>query len=73
MRTDGVQLAHEAIGQTRRLIETKYGQSYVPASPRVYTSKARTRRRRTRRSARPTRRSRPIARPWRETSAGSTS
>ncbi|MDP1962572.1 MAG: type I DNA topoisomerase, partial [Reyranella sp.] len=40
MRTDGVQLAPEAIGQTRRLIETKYGQSYVPASPRVYASKA---------------------------------
>ncbi|HVJ21220.1 MAG TPA: type I DNA topoisomerase, partial [Polyangiaceae bacterium] len=40
MRTDGVQLAPEAIGQTRRLIETKYGQAYVPASPRVYTSKA---------------------------------
>jgi DNA topoisomerase-1 len=40
MRTDGVQLAPEAIGQTRRLIETKYGQSYVPPSPRVYTSKA---------------------------------
>src|SRR5258708_4459610 len=40
MRTDGVQTAPEAIGQTRRLIETKYGQSYVPASPRVYTSKA---------------------------------
>jgi DNA topoisomerase-1 len=40
MRTDGVQLAPEAIGQTRRLIEEKYGQSYVPASPRVYTSKA---------------------------------
>ena len=30
MRTDGVQLAPEAIGQTRRLIETKYGQSYLP-------------------------------------------
>ena len=40
MRTDGVQLAPEAIGQTRRLIETKYGQNYVPAQPRVYTSKA---------------------------------
>ena len=40
MRTDGVQLAPEAIGQTRRLIEQRYGQSYVPASPRVYTSKA---------------------------------
>jgi len=40
MRTDGVQLAPEAVGQTRRLIETKYGKSYVPAQPRVYTSKA---------------------------------
>src|SRR5262245_16782294 len=40
MRTDGVQLAPEAIGQTRRLIESKYGSSYLPSSPRVYTSKA---------------------------------
>jgi DNA topoisomerase-1 len=40
MRTDGVQLSPEAIGQTRRLIETKYGQNYVPEKPRVYTSKA---------------------------------
>jgi DNA topoisomerase I len=40
MRTDGVTLAPEAVGQTRRLIETKYGQSYLPGSPRVYTSKA---------------------------------
>ena len=40
MRTDGVQLAPEAIGQTRDLIETKYGATYVPASPRIYTSKA---------------------------------
>jgi DNA topoisomerase I len=40
MRTDGVQLAPEAVGQTRRLIESKYGQSYVPSSPRVYTSRA---------------------------------
>ena len=40
MRTDGVTLAPEAVGQTRRLIETKYGQSYLPEKPRVYTSKA---------------------------------
>ena len=40
MRTDGAQLAPEAIGQTRRLIEEKYGQSYLPEKPRVYTSKA---------------------------------
>ena len=40
MRTDGVTLAPEAVGQTRRLIESKYGQSYLPEKPRVYTSKA---------------------------------
>jgi DNA topoisomerase-1 len=40
MRTDGVQLAPEAIGQTRRLIETRYGQNYLPAQPRAYSSKA---------------------------------
>ncbi len=40
MRTDGVTLAPEAVGQTRRLIEEKYGPSYLPGSPRVYTSKA---------------------------------
>ena len=40
MRTDGVTLAPEAIGQTRRLIESKYGASYVPPAPRVYSSKA---------------------------------
>ncbi|UYN97396.1 MAG: type I DNA topoisomerase [Enhydrobacter sp.] len=40
MRTDGVQLAPEAIGQTRRLIESRYGQAYVPAQPRAYTSRA---------------------------------
>ena len=40
MRTDGVQLAPEAIGQTRRLIETKYGPTYLPEKPRVYISKA---------------------------------
>ncbi|MCA0301213.1 MAG: type I DNA topoisomerase [Proteobacteria bacterium] len=40
MRTDGVQLAPEAIGQTRQLIEQRYGANYRPAQPRVYTSKA---------------------------------
>ncbi|HEX9555179.1 MAG TPA: type I DNA topoisomerase [Reyranella sp.] len=40
MRTDGVQLAPEAIGQTRRLIESKYGDAYLPEKPRVYSSKA---------------------------------
>ena len=40
MRTDGVQLAPEAVGQTRRLIESRYGSAYLPASPRAYASKA---------------------------------
>jgi DNA topoisomerase I len=40
MRTDGVQLAPEAIGQTRRLIESRYGQAYLPDQPRQYSSKA---------------------------------
>ncbi|HEY6982951.1 type I DNA topoisomerase [Reyranella sp.] len=40
MRTDGVQLAPEAIGQTRRLIEDKYGPDYLPEKPRLYSSKA---------------------------------
>jgi DNA topoisomerase I len=40
MRTDGVQLAPEAVGQTRRLIESRYGKDYLPSNPRVYTSKA---------------------------------
>ncbi len=40
MRTDGVQLAPEAVGQTRQLIESRYGQAYLPAQPRIYASKA---------------------------------
>jgi DNA topoisomerase-1 len=40
MRTDGVQLAPEAIGQTRRLIESRYGQAYLPDKPRLYSSRA---------------------------------
>ncbi|WIM14165.1 type I DNA topoisomerase [Enhydrobacter sp.] len=40
MRTDGVQLAPEAIGQTRRLIESRYGADYLPEKPRLYSSKA---------------------------------
>jgi DNA topoisomerase-1 len=40
MRTDGVQLAPEAIGQTRRLIESRYGGDYLPEKPRLYSSKA---------------------------------
>jgi DNA topoisomerase I len=40
MRTDGVQLAGEAIAASRRLIEESYGKDYLPASPRQYKSTA---------------------------------
>jgi DNA topoisomerase-1 len=40
MRTDGVQMAGEAIGDARQVIGTRYGARYVPSAPRAYTSKA---------------------------------
>src|SRR3954468_10632618 len=40
MRTDGVQIAEEAITATRKLIGGDYGQRYVPSSPREYQAKA---------------------------------
>jgi DNA topoisomerase I len=40
MRTDGVQLAGEAIAASRRLIEESYGKDYLPPSPRQYKSTA---------------------------------
>jgi DNA topoisomerase I len=40
MRTDGVQIAEEALAATRRLIGADYGKSYVPGSPRQYQTKA---------------------------------
>ncbi len=40
MRTDGVQMAGEAIGASRALIAKDYGDNYVPDSARVYKSKA---------------------------------
>ena len=43
MRTDGVQIAEEAITATRRLIGSDYGDRYVPASPRHYTSQGQER------------------------------
>jgi DNA topoisomerase-1 len=39
MRTDGVDIAPEAIAAARRVIETDYGREYVPSSPRQYVSK----------------------------------
>lgn len=40
MRTDGVQMAPEAITATRDVIKDKYGARYVPSSPRLYKTKA---------------------------------
>jgi DNA topoisomerase-1 len=40
MRTDGVQMAPEAIRATRKLIGEKYGDKYLPDSPRMYSTKA---------------------------------
>jgi DNA topoisomerase-1 len=40
MRTDGVDMAPEAISGARRAVATRYDASYVPDKPRVYTTKA---------------------------------
>jgi DNA topoisomerase-1 len=40
MRTDGVQIADEAISATRQLIGGDYGDRYLPSSPRQYVTKA---------------------------------
>lgn len=40
MRTDGITLSGEAIGQARRFIERDFGKNYLPDSPRAYVSKA---------------------------------
>ena len=40
MRTDGVQMAREAISSIRAHVGQTFGEAYVPAAPREYTSKA---------------------------------
>src|SRR4051794_33417271 len=40
MRTDGVQMAPEAIDAARAAIAHEFGQKYLPATPRVYSAKA---------------------------------
>jgi DNA topoisomerase-1 len=40
MRTDGVQIADEAVAAIRSLIETDYGARYLPDAPRRYQTKA---------------------------------
>jgi DNA topoisomerase I len=40
MRTDGVDIAPEAIVSARKLIANEFGAAYVPKAPRKYTAKA---------------------------------
>gem|GEM_PF-1977 len=40
MRTDGVQIAPEAVTQARKVIGEDYGDAYVPGSARAYQTKA---------------------------------
>ena len=40
MRTDGIDMAPEAISDARKAVGAQFGDKYVPASPRAYKSKA---------------------------------
>ncbi len=40
MRTDGIDMAPEAVHAARDAIKAKYGDEYVPSSPRMYKNKA---------------------------------
>ncbi|MBO6775733.1 MAG: type I DNA topoisomerase [Marinibacterium sp.] len=40
MRTDGIDMAPEAVEDARVAIAARYGKDYVPSSPRVYKNKA---------------------------------
>ncbi|MCV3272510.1 type I DNA topoisomerase [Roseobacter sinensis] len=40
MRTDGIDMAPEAVQAARDAIETLYGKDYVPSQPRMYKNKA---------------------------------
>ncbi|WP_299611461.1 type I DNA topoisomerase [uncultured Tateyamaria sp.] len=40
MRTDGIDMAPEAVQNARDAIKDRYGAEYVPASPRMYKNKA---------------------------------
>jgi len=39
MRTDSVRISYEFLAQTRNFILDKFGQKYLPESPRIYTKK----------------------------------
>ena len=40
MRTDGIDMAPEAVQEARAAIKDRYGDKYVPGSPRIYKNKA---------------------------------
>jgi DNA topoisomerase I len=40
MRTDGIDMAPEAVTEVRAVIGDRYGAEYVPSSPRIYKNKA---------------------------------
>ena len=40
MRTDGIDMAPEAVMSARDVIKARYGEAYVPKSPRMYKNKA---------------------------------
>ena len=40
MRTDGIDMAPEAVQAARAEIESRFGKDYVPSSPRIYKNKA---------------------------------
>ena len=40
MRTDGIDMAPEAVQEARAAIANRYGKDYVPGSPRIYKNKA---------------------------------
>jgi DNA topoisomerase I len=40
MRTDGIDMAPEAVQEARGAIKDRYGAEYVPSSPRIYKNKA---------------------------------
>ena len=42
MRTDGIDLAQEAITQARDVIASDYGKNYLPDSPRIYKNKSKS-------------------------------
>ncbi len=71
MRTDGVDMAPEAVGaHARRVIEREYGTKYLPGVPRRYTSKAKNAQE-AHEAIRPDR-SRPPARPCRASARSGT-